>query len=236
MQLEKERSVRIDIVGGTLDISPLNLLIPGAITLNLATSIKAKVNISDTDFEGVVLKSTDYELQRKFKFDEFNDENFSTDHFGKLDFLARVIHLFKPTKGLEVEISSGSPPGGGLGGSSTIGITLYLALCDFFEKEEDPELALKKVKDVEAIILKSGPTGYQDYYPALYGGILALHPKPGSIEVEQLYSPELKKYVEEHFTLIYSGETRLSGLNNWEIYKAYFNKDKKNHKKFRRYR
>lgn len=227
MQLEKERSVRIDIVGGTLDISPLNLLIPGAITLNLATSIKAKVNISDTDFEGVVLKSTDYELQRKFKFDEFNDENFSTDHFGKLDFLARVIHLFKPTKGLEVEISSGSPPGGGLGGSSTIGITLYLALCDFFEKEEDPELALKKVKDVEAIILKSGPTGYQDYYPALYGGILALHPKPGSIEVEQLYSPELKKYVEEHFTLIYSGETRLSGLNNWEIYKAYFNKDKK---------
>ena len=142
MQIEKEGSVRIDIVGGTLDISPLNLLIPGAITLNLATSIKAKVNIVDSEFEGVILKSTDYELQRKFKFDEFKDENFAADHFGKLHFIARIIHLFKPTKGLEIEISSGSPPGGGLGGSSTIGITLYMALCDFFEKEYDSVSAI----------------------------------------------------------------------------------------------
>ena len=46
------------------------------------------------------------------------------------------------------------------------------------------------------------------------------------MHVKQLYSEELKTFLEDHLTLVYSGQTRMSGMNNWEVYKAFFNKDK----------
>ena len=38
-----EGSVRVDLLGGTLDLNPINLILPNVVTLNLATSLKAKV-------------------------------------------------------------------------------------------------------------------------------------------------------------------------------------------------
>lgn len=223
--IEKEGSVRIDLIGGTLDIHPINLILKNAVTINLATSIKAKVSVEELDIDGVEIYSSDFELQKTYSFSEFNEENFSTDHFGSLKFLCRIISEFKLNQGAKIILSSGSPPGAGLGGSSTIGLTLYKALCEFTKKDCEAINAINVVKDIEATILDSGMTGYQDYYPAMMGGILALHPRFGKVEVEQLYSPELKKYIEEHVTLIYSGKTRFSGINNWEIYKSFFDKD-----------
>ena len=115
------------------------------------------------------------------------------------------------------------PAGSGLGGSSAMGVTIYKALCQHFNLELDRELAIKIVNGIEGRILNAGPAGYQDYYPALYGGVLALLPKPGRIQVEQLYDENLIKVFDKHVSLIFSGETRNSGINNWEVYKAFFN-------------
>ena len=87
------------------------------------------------------------------------------------------------------------------------------------------EGVLKTVKDIESRILNQGIAGYQDHHPALYGGVLALLPTVGDITVEQLYTDELKKYLESHITLIFSGKSRLSGMNNWEVYKGFFDKN-----------
>ena len=46
-----EGSVRVDLLGGTLDLVPINLILPNVVTLNLATSLKAKVTISPIDFD-----------------------------------------------------------------------------------------------------------------------------------------------------------------------------------------
>jgi D-glycero-alpha-D-manno-heptose-7-phosphate kinase len=46
----------------------------------------------------------------------------------------------------------------------------------------------------------------------------------GKINVEQLYTNELKEVLEQHLTLIYSGQSRASGINNWEVYKGFFDK------------
>ena len=62
----------------------------------------------------------------------------------------------------------------------------------------------------------------RDYYPALYGGILALAPGKYSVEVEQLYTEKLKLFFEKRITLVYSGELRFSAINNWEVYKDFF--------------
>jgi D-glycero-alpha-D-manno-heptose-7-phosphate kinase len=106
-----------------------------------------------------------------------------------------------------------------------MGVTCFSALSQFKKIPLNRLEAIAKVNAIEARILDSGPAGYQDYYPALFGGVLGLVATPGLVEVNQLFSNELKATLESEVTLVYSGETRLSGINNWEVYKAFFNKD-----------
>lgn len=224
-----EGSVRVDLLGGTIDLPPINLILENVVTLNLATELRAKVILSQNEFEGIIFKSHDYGEELSFHKDLFNEDSFRQGKFKQYQFLARICHYFSVTSHLKIELQSGSPPGAGLGGSSAMGITLYQALSQYLGKnvfsKEERELARITVQGIESIILDAGPTGYQDYYPALYGGILALHAKAQGVLVEQLFSPQLANFLEQHLCLVYSGETRNSGINNWEVYKAFFNKN-----------
>lgn len=220
-----EGSVRVDLVGGTLDLEPINVILPNVVTLNVATGLKAKVVLSKLDFDGVEIRSLDYKTNYKFKSSEFTDQNlFYSEHFKEMTFVCQIINLFNITNNLLIELSSGAPAGSGLGGSSAMGVTLYKALCEYTNTPMDVTQAVLKVKGTEGRILNQGVPGYQDYYPALLGGILCLRGIPGKIDAEQLYSKELKKYLEEHITLVYSGISRQSGINNWEVYKGFFDK------------
>jgi D-glycero-alpha-D-manno-heptose-7-phosphate kinase len=219
-----EGSVRVDLLGGTLDLVPINLVLPNVVTLNLATSLKAKVVITPIDFDGVEIVSKDYKTTDKFNSADFTAENLQKNFFGNLNFIAHILNLFSLNKGVRLELESGSPPGAGLGGSSAMGVTCYSAIAKYLGQKVDRIEAIQKVNALEALIIDC-PAGYQDYYPALFGGVLGLIPVPGSVTVEQLYSEELKEALETHITLVYSGETRNSGINNWEVYKAFFNKD-----------
>jgi len=221
----EQGSVRIDLLGGTLDIHPINLVLPNAYTLNLATSLKARVELKEIHFPGIRFITKDYGQTKEFKTEELNKANLETVLFGNFNFFVRILLLFSIKKNLEITLSSGSPPGAGLGGSSAMGITFYKAILKLLKIDEDKESIIRKIKDVEAILLDSGQTGYQDYYPALYGGVLALIPTIGGVKVSQLYSEKLKKEIEERMTLVFTGEMRFSGLNNWEVYKGFFNKN-----------
>lgn len=218
-------SVRVDLLGGTLDLNPINVILPNVVTLNLATSLKAKVKVTAIDFDGVEIISRDYNSTDKFKSLDFTEENLRRGFFGNLTFIAEILNLFDLKSGIRLELESGSPAGAGLGGSSAMGVTCYSALSKYIGESFDRVEAIQKVNSLEARILDCGPAGYQDYYPALFGGVLGLLAKPGKVIVEQLYTSELKEVLESHLTLVYSGETRLSGINNWEVYKAFFNKD-----------
>lgn len=219
-----EGSVRVDLLGGTLDLNPINVILPNVVTLNLATSLKAKVTVTPIDFDGVEIISRDYNSTDKFLSKDFTEENLRNGVFKNLTFIAQILNLFDLSKGIRLELESGSPPGAGLGGSSAMGVTCYSALAQYCGEKFDRIEAIQKVNALESRIIDC-PAGYQDYYPALFGGVLGLVAKPGKILVEQLYSEELKRVLESHLTLVYSGETRLSGINNWEVYKAFFNKD-----------
>lgn len=223
MQVTSEGSVRVDLVGGTLDLEPINLILPNVVTLNVATSLKAKVTISTTNEPQVTIISKDYDTTYVFKSSEFTDQNlFYSDHFKEMSFVCQILSLFKINDKVKIELSSGAPAGSGLGGSSAMGVTLYKALCEFTGQALDITQAVLKVKGTEGRILNQGVPGYQDYYPALLGGVLCLKGYPGMVETEQLYTPELKTFLEEHITLVYSGISRQSGINNWEVYKGFF--------------
>ena len=223
MRVISEGSVRVDLVGGTLDLEPINLILPDVVTLNVATSLKAKVEIESDDKPGISIHSLDYQKEYFYPNDELTSENIIySDKFAEMKFVLQIVHHFSIKSGIKITLSSGAPPGSGLGGSSAMGMTLYQALCQFTQIKMETRAAVQIVRGIEGRILNQGVPGYQDYYPAVEGGILALRGIPGGVEVEQLFSLELKQYLERHVSLFYSGVSRDSGINNWDVYKKFF--------------
>lgn len=225
MTIEVTGSVRVDLVGGTLDLNPINLILKDVVTMNVATSLKAKVKLTEIPDDHIHFISKDYNSENKFGASLFTEENLRGKSFGPLTFLCQILDHFKIHSGLKIELESGSPAGAGLGGSSAMGVTFYSALAKYKKLPINRELAIKVVNGIEARILDSGPAGYQDYYPALHGGILALHAGVDGVGVEQVYSDNIKKGLESSITLVYSGEQRHSGMNNWEVYKGFFDQN-----------
>jgi D-glycero-alpha-D-manno-heptose-7-phosphate kinase len=86
-------------------------------------------------------------------------------------------------------------------------------------------------QNVEAQIIRV-PTGCQDYYPALYGGISAIRLEADGIHREEVPVPA--EEVEGRFVLAYTGAPRQSGINNWEVFKAHINGDKHVFRNFER--
>lgn len=224
-KIKETGSVRVDLLGGTLDLPPINAILAETVTLNLATTLKAEARIEAAQENGVRIFSLDYQSENFFPHTTFHHEGLASGAFGPLQFVAEILHFFGLHSHVHLHLSSGSPPGAGLGGSSTMGVTLYKALCHYTDRPFDRSSAIRVVGAIEAKILDKGQTGYQDYYPALYGGVLALVPHPAGVLVHQLYSAELARFLEQHLTLVYSGQTRLSGINNWEVYKKFFDRD-----------
>jgi D-glycero-alpha-D-manno-heptose-7-phosphate kinase len=76
------------------------------------------------------------------------------------------------------------------------------------------------------------PTGCQDYYPALYGGVSAIHLDPDGIhhETVRIAAEEL----DARFVLAYTGAPRKSGINNWEVFKSHINGDRRIFRNFER--
>lgn len=224
MRVTRTGSVRVDLVGGTLDIDPINLILPNAFTLNVATSLKAKVTLESSDREGVEIVSEDYNKTYSYSQSQLTDP-LDTDIYQEMSFVIQLLSSMNLLTNIKLTLSSGAPAGSGLGGSSAMGVTIFKAICDFKKIEMEPEKILSIVKAIESRILNKGTTGYQDYYPALFGGVLALKPSVKGIEREQLYSLELKNFLESNITLIYSGISRNSGINNWDVYKRFFDND-----------
>lgn len=220
-------SARIDLVGGTLDLWPINLVIPHVNTINMAINLQTHVEIEKTSEDSLQLVSSDYDIDRIISKDEWTEENiYLTDYFGPLKFVVQILDYFQLSSGVKVTLGSDIPPGSGLGGSSVLGVTLVKAISDFSELSLSSDKMIKITSLIESRILGQGPTGYQDYYPAIYGGVLGLKAKIPEIEVKQFYAEELVKVLEKNITLIYSGVSRVSGLTNWEVYKSFFNGDK----------
>jgi D-glycero-alpha-D-manno-heptose-7-phosphate kinase len=78
-------------------------------------------------------------------------------------------------------------------------------------------------QNVEAQIIKV-PTGCQDYYPAMYGGVSAIDLTPAGIQHNAL--PVDLDDFNNRIVLAYSGKPRNSGINNWEVTKAHIDGDK----------
>ena len=218
---------RADLAGGTIDLWPLYLFHAGALTLNFALNIQTKCRITGLKGKRIQLRSLD--TRRSEEFRDFAELR-RTRKF-HLPLAARLLQFFAPKEGLLIETDSESPAGAGISGSSALMIATTAALARFTERHLTLEQMRVIAQNVEAQIIEV-PTGCQDYYPALYGGVSAIHLDADGIHREAVaVEPEA---IEARFVLAYTGAPRKSGINNWEVFKAHINGDKRVFRNFER--
>ena len=161
---------RADLAGGTIDLWPLYLFHPGALTLNFAVNILTTCRITPLKGKGIHLHSID--TRREEHFPSFEALR-GASRF-RLPLAARLLQFFAPKEGLLMETDSESPAGAGISGSSALMIASTAALARFTDRNLTLEQMRVIAQNVEAQIIQV-PTGCQDYYPALYGGTSAIH-------------------------------------------------------------
>lgn len=208
--VEATAPTRIDLAGGTLDIWPLYLFHPGAVTVNAAIDRRAWCRV-ETDHQGVRIESKD--TLRKAEGRDVSEVLVG----GELSLVANILRALDIETGVKVVTQSRVPAGSGLGGSSALSVAVAAALCAAFDRKIDPDGLWPVVRDAEAQTI-GVPTGVQDYLAAIHGGVLGIHLEPGELRVEKLATDPAR--VEECLILVDSGVSHFSGLNNWEVFKG----------------
>jgi len=225
MTIVSKAPCRVDIAGGTIDIWPLFLFHAGAVTVNFAVDRYASCRLSTRRDRKIILRSKD--LGGVETFDSLDALRAVKKY--RLPLLAHLVKFFAPKVGIELTTDSEAPAGGGIAGSSTLIIAVSSALNRLTGAGHKIEKLREISQNIEAQIIRV-PTGAQDYYPAMYGGASAIElsevgvvRKPLAVGLDDL---------NERVVLAYTGEPRNSGINNWEVMKAYIDGDRAVHRNF----
>jgi D-glycero-alpha-D-manno-heptose-7-phosphate kinase len=218
MIIESSAPPRVDLAGGTIDIWPLYLFHPGAITVNFAISLHARCRIETRDDGRIVLESRD----RKVSFETNLSALEDLLQEERLELISKLVHFFKPTTGFHLIAESEAPAGAGLGGSSALAIACIGALNRMVGNRYDESKFVEIASNVESTVIRV-PAGFQDYYPPLYGSVSAIHLRPDGLQREAL-DVDIDE-LERRIAICYTGEPRLSGINNWDIFKRHIDGD-----------
>lgn len=218
MLIESSASSRVDLAGGTIDIWPLYLFHPGAATVNFATSLRAHCQIKTRDDGRIVLESRDRKVA--FETELAAIEDLAREE--RLELISKLVHFFKPTTGFHLIANSEVPAGAGMGGSSALAIACIGALNRLAGNRYDQGKFITIAANIETTVIRV-PAGFQDYYSALYGSASCIHFGPDGIKREALKIDEAK--LENRVAICYTGEPRLSGTNNWDIFKRHIDGD-----------
>jgi len=216
LRIESKAPTRVDLAGGTLDIWPLYLYHDGALTVNCAVTRHASCVI-ETEPQGerrITLVSRD--TGRREVYPSLTALRRTRKH--RLPLLAHLVRFFSPPDGLTLTTDSEAPAGAGIGGSSAMAVAICAALDKLTNRGYGLERWIHISRDAEAIVI-GVPTGTQDHYPAAFGGAGVLHLGPGGERREPLHA-DLDE-LDRRLLLCYTGKPRQSGINNWEVYKAH---------------
>jgi D-glycero-alpha-D-manno-heptose-7-phosphate kinase len=225
--IESQAPTRIDLAGGTIDLWPLYLFHDRSRTLNFAIDQYARCRLETRTDNRFVIESKD----RGARVEADSLAALRGDE--ELSLISKLIGFFKPDVGLHVVTDCMAPAGAGLAGSSALNIALCGALNalagDRYPKERLPFLAI----NVETQVLKA-PAGYQDYFPAVYGGVSRVR-----LDIEGVAREAVETdldQLESRVALCFTGAPRNSGINNWEMYKRHIDNVPGIHDRFERIR
>jgi D-glycero-alpha-D-manno-heptose-7-phosphate kinase len=206
VDIDSSAPMRIDLAGGTYDIWPLYLFHDGAQTINAALNLRAHCRLTSRRDHRVRIVSQDTGEQ----IEAADPSELPID---RLPLVARLARHFG-ARGLDIQTHSDSPVGAGIAGSSAMAVAVAAALASWTGRSMDPEDLLTAAMNIETQVL-GVPTGVQDYRPAMYGGVAAIElgvtgvrRSPLSVDHHEL---------ERRLVLVYTGASRHSGINNWNV-------------------
>ncbi len=228
--MEARAACRVDLAGGTMDMWPLYLFHPGSLVVNIAMQVMTTCRIipqpprqsnsspltpdSPTAFASMAgsAAAPRSPLPRRLS-------------------LAILLPDSEPATGFRLETHSESPAGAGISGSSALMIASTAALARFTRRKLSPEQIRQIAQNVEAQLIRV-PTGCQDYYPALYGGVSAMQLAVDGIHRHPIACDPAE--LDRRFVLVYTGAPRQSGINNWEVFKRHIDGDRRIFRNFER--
>ncbi len=216
MRIESRAATRVDLAGATLDIWPLYLFHPGAVTVNAAITRYASCVIETASPDDQRVKLVSRDTKREEKFASY-DALAGTKRY-RLPLLAEIVKYFQPDGGFTLTTDSEAPAGAGIGGSSAMAVAICAALDRFTGAGKSKVDWIHISRDAEAVVIRV-PTGTQDHYPPAFGGAAAIELLPGGERRIEL-RVDLSE-LERRIVLCYTGKPRQSGINNWEVYKAH---------------
>jgi len=215
MIIESKAPTRVDFAGGTLDIWPLYLFHPGAVTVNAAISLYATCRIETHPIGDSHIRLVSRDIQREESFPSFAALVKAKRY--RLPLLAEIVKFFQPQGGFTLVTDSEAPAGAGIGGSSAMAVAICAALDRFTGAGKSKIDWIHISRDAEAIVINV-PTGTQDHYPPAFGGAAAIELPPGGE-----HRVELRVNLDElerRLIVCYTGKPRQHGINNWEVFKA----------------
>lgn len=206
---------RIDLAGGTTDLYPLYLLLGGGFTVNAAISVTSRAVFRPLERGGVRIVSEDLGAQVGATSPE------GLPLAGPLDLVARAVRAVPPPGDVEILTRNDAPRGSGLGASSALLVALLTGLLAL----RGERLADDKIIDLAASIETASigvPAGKQDYIAAFYGGLSFLEFGYRGFSRDAVAEESaLLNRLDEMLLLTFTGAGRFSGMNNWEVTKAF---------------
>jgi D-glycero-alpha-D-manno-heptose-7-phosphate kinase len=220
LKIYSQAPCRVDLAGGTLDIWPLYLFHENAVTVNFAVDRYTSARIEPRAGKRITFRSMD--LQREAAYDSLDHLIAAKTH--ALPLAAEIVRFFRPEGGFHLETGSEAPAGAGISGSSA----LIIAATSAFNQWLDAGYSLEKLREIsqniEARLIRV-PTGCQDYYPAMYGGVSAI--ELGCAGIHRVALDVATEELEARVVLAYTGEPRNSGINNWEVTKGHIDRNRR---------
>jgi len=217
--------MRIDLAGGTLDVYPLYLFEDGGLTVNAAISICGHVTVVERADPTITIRSQDSNQTETFP----SLKAMQAQMGGPLDLVKKALRYYcrhrDPQRGLDVTLHSEAPRGSGLGGSSALLMALSSAL------NEIEGLGLSKAQmidlgaNIEAQVIDV-PTGKQDYFPPLFGGVCSIWFDVAGHQLQRLdQGNDVIDRLNERLILTFTNINRFSGATNWAMLKRYIDKE-----------
>ncbi len=214
MKVRATAPTRIDLAGGTLDLYPIYLFEEGGLTLNCAIDMFCTATIELRADARVCLSSLDLRIEEKCD----HMDSLSCD--GELGIVARAVKFFNLPNGLNITTQNGVIKGSGLGASSSLLIAVLAALNALSNSPYSRDELIDVAADLEAQCIRV-PTGKQDYYAAVYGGVSALWFGVRGGKREKLLDNTAVDELEKRLILSFTGAPRFSGATNWTMMRNY---------------
>src|SRR2546423_4385321 len=168
--IESSAPTRVDLAGGTIDIWPIYLFHPDAMTVNFALSLRASVRLETRDDNRIILESRDRRVRVETTLERIDE--LARDE--QLELVSKVVHFFRPRQGIHLIANSEAPACAGISGSAALAIALIGALNRLVGNRYDERKFITIAANIETAVIKV-PAGFQDYYPAFYGSASCIH-------------------------------------------------------------